>query len=73
MTIRSLPLVIALFSFIVCLPLGFIRFGMDVWRYYNPAIAGSPKIFHDHHGLGIALIGLVLSGIFTFWFWLIRH
>jgi hypothetical protein len=70
--LKSLPLVIALFAFIVYVPLGLVRFGADVWSYYHPVVAGAPREFHDHHGLGMVLIGLVLSAIFTLWFWLAK-
>jgi hypothetical protein len=67
--LKSLPLVIAIFIFVVCMPLGFIRLGADVWSYYHPVVAGSPRVFHDHHELGIVLMGVILSAIFGAWFW----
>lgn len=69
---KALPLVIAFFVFIACVPIGLVRLGVDVWNYYHPDVAGGPKIFHDHHGLGMVLIGLVLSAIFVLWFWLVN-
>jgi heme/copper-type cytochrome/quinol oxidase subunit 2 len=71
-SLRSLPLILALFSFAASVPLGLVRVGMDVWGYYHPAVAGAQKVFHDHHGLGMILIGLIFSTVFGLLFWLVR-
>ena len=70
-TLRALPGLIAAFVFIICVPLGLLRLGLDIWNYYHPAVAGAPKVFQDHHGLGMILLGLVFSSIFALWFWLL--
>jgi hypothetical protein len=70
--LKALPAVIAVFIFIACVLFGLVRLGVDFWEYYHPAVAGAPKVFHDHHGLGIVLVGLVLSAIFFLWFWFIN-
>lgn len=71
--LKSLPLVIAFFSFILIVPLGLVRFGVDLWSYYHSSDAGGQRVFQDHHGLGIAVIGLVISAVFTFVFWKFKN
>ena len=63
--LKSLFLLIAFAVFIIAVPLGLVRFGVDLWKYYYPSGNGSQKAFQDHGGLGMALAGLVICAVFT--------
>lgn len=59
----------AFFAFIVFVPLGLIRYGVDVWNYHHSADAGAQRVFQDHNGVGLALIGVVISSVFALFAW----
>jgi hypothetical protein len=71
--LKSLLFLIAFFSFIVIVPLGFIRYGVDLWSYYHSADTGAQRVFHDHHGLGLALTGFVISSVFALFAWKFKN
>ena len=73
LNLKSLLIVIAFFSFVVFVPLGLVRYGVDWWSYYHSSDAGAQRVFHDHHGLGIVLTGLVISSVFALLAWRFKN
>ena len=71
--LKSLLILIAFFSFIVFVPLGLVRYGVDLWNYHHSSDAGAQRIFQDHHGLSLALIGVMISSVFALLAWRFKN
>jgi len=60
-TFQGMFAVMSVFSLVIFVPLGLVRFAVDWWRFQHAANTANAHL--NYNGLGIAADGIILSAI----------
>lgn len=70
LNVQGLFVIMSVVSLVIFVPLGLVRFTVDLWRYRHAAVAANAQLNYD--GLVLAAYGFVLSAICLFVFFLME-